>query len=1059
MNNFLIYRSSAGSGKTYTLVKEYLKLVLNDPENFKSTLAVTFTNKAAAEMKSRIISALIELSHGENESLKQLLIAEGVKADIGSSSAVVLKNILHKYSYFSVSTIDSFFHKVIRSFAKELKLQLGYNIELNQNDVLDKITDRLLDDAGIDEELTGFLENYIYYSIEDEKGWKIDLRIKELAKEIFTERYMIRAGKGNDLLESRTKLKEFIGILFAIKNEFESRMKLIAADSAKILDHFGLTIDDFPFKKSGFMNYLLNRITKDDYDPKSRAREAAGDIKKCYGKNTNPKVKQAAEGGLFDLLSSAVENYDKNFVKYNTAIQLIRTIYITGIFKDLIDKLKKYRDDNNVLMISDINNILLNVISGQSSPFVFEKIGSYYRNFLIDEFQDTSTFQWQNFLPLIENSLSENNSSLIVGDVKQSIYRWRNGNMKLLLEDAKNDLAGFLPLIKEESLNVNYRSKKRIVDFNNAFFKTASGICANNSPEGFGEVITKAYADTSQKSRDISDDGYVNIRFYVNDRDSGVTSRELAGENMLLQMKSLLDAGYMQKDIMVLVRGNQDALEAAQLLIYAGLKVISSDSLLLTNSPKVRLLLNLFKYIVDNNNFIARTEILYNYLIYFKNSDVKLNDIFTDHFKGKGNARTLFKELLPVGFFENGNGSEVNLKLSGLGLYDLAEELIMIFSIGGSADTYLLRFLDVLKKYSAENNSDVYGFVKWWEENKSDNTIVVPEEEDAIRLMTIHKAKGLQSPVVFIPYANWDFGFRPGKSLIWVSSDKAPFERSPAYFVKASSALENSYFAEDYNEEKTLTCLDNLNLMYVAFTRAEEKLFISVPRKGSNTFGSVNVIEDSIKNNPELALGFNAQNFEYESGLNNKSEQKTDESKEYMPYIMYGLVSGNIFEKIIVKPEFEHFVPENKTDITQLKNRGIIIHKALSLINNASEEEIRRAINKLIISGLITIEQKDNLLEELKKIFSIRKVKNWFNPEFTIMNERDIILPGGNIYRPDKVIIDEDKAIVVDFKTGSRKNEHTDQVKMYGKILADMGYKEIEMSLFYINDLKIETVK
>ncbi|MCC7158868.1 MAG: UvrD-helicase domain-containing protein, partial [Ignavibacteria bacterium] len=433
MNKFLIYRSSAGSGKTYTLVKEYLKLVLSDPESFKSVLAVTFTNKTAAEMKSRIISALIKLSRGENEKLKQLLLKEGIEADIELSSAIVLKNILHRYSYFSVSTIDSFFHKVIRSFAKELKLQLGYNIELNQNDVLDKITDKLLDDAGIDEDLTGFLEDYIYYSIEDEKGWKIDLRIKELAKEIFTERYMIRAGKGNDLLESRAKLKEFISILFAMKNEFENRMKLIAADSAKILDHFGLTIDDFPFKKGGFMNYLINRIAKDDYDPKARAREAAGDIKKWYGKNTNPKVKQAAEGGLFDLLTSAVENYDKNFVKYNTAIQLIRTIYITGIFKDLIGKLKKYRDDNNVLMISDINNILLNVISGQSSPFVFEKIGSYYRNFLIDEFQDTSTFQWQNFLPLIENSLSENNSSLIVGDVKQSIYRWRNGNMKLLL--------------------------------------------------------------------------------------------------------------------------------------------------------------------------------------------------------------------------------------------------------------------------------------------------------------------------------------------------------------------------------------------------------------------------------------------------------------------------------------------------------------------------------------------------------------------------------------------------------------------------------------------------
>ena len=494
MKNFLIYRSSAGSGKTYTLVKEYLKLVLSEPDSFKNVLAVTFTNKSAAEMKSRIISSLVKLSRGEDENLKQILINEGLKVNIETSSAGVLKNILHRYSYFSVSTIDSFFHRIIRSFARELKLQLGYNIELNQNDVLDKITDKLLDDAGIDADLTGFLEDYIYYSIDDEKGWKIDLKIKELAREIFTERYLIKTGGANDLLESRIKLKEFIGTLFAIKNEFESRMKLIADDSVKLLDHFEPIIDDFPYKKAGFMNYLVNKIAKGEYEPGSRAREAAAEISKWTNKNTNPKVKQAAGGGLFDLLKAAVENYDKNFIKYNTASQLIKTIYITGIFKDLINKLKKYRDENNVLMISDINNILLKVISGESSPFIYEKTGSYYKNFLIDEFQDTSTFQWQNFLPLIENSLSENNTSLIVGDVKQSIYRWRNGNMKLLLEDVKNDLSGFLPVIQEENLNKNFRSKKGIVDFNNSFFNAASVVCADNSPEDFREVITKSYA-------------------------------------------------------------------------------------------------------------------------------------------------------------------------------------------------------------------------------------------------------------------------------------------------------------------------------------------------------------------------------------------------------------------------------------------------------------------------------------------------------------------------------------------------------------------------------------
>lgn len=1055
MNNFSIYRSSAGSGKTYTLVKEYLKLVLNDTESFKNVLAVTFTNKSAGEMKSRIIEALTKLSRGEAAELKERLVSEGVKGNIETSSAFVLKNILHKYSYFSVSTIDSFFHKVIRSFARELKLQLGYNIELDQQAVLDKITDKLLDDAGIDSELTGFLEDFIYYSIDDEKGWKIDLKIKDLAREIFSERYMIRHGSEAGK-EGKTKLKEFIGTLFAIKNDFEGKMKHFSIEAGNLLDEYSLVIDDFPYKKTGFMNYLINNIITGKFEPGQRAREASIDINKWFGKTSKPAVKPAAEAGLYNLLVSAVENFDSNFIKYNTASQLIKTIYITGIFKDLTDKLKKYRDDNNVLLISDINNLLLNVISGDSSPFVYEKIGSFYRNFLIDEFQDTSTFQWRNFFPLIENSLSENNASLIVGDVKQSIYRWRNGNMKLLLEEVKNDLAGFNESIKEETLNTNYRSKKRIVEFNNSFFKTASEICTSEAPEEESSVITKAFADTRQVPADRSDDGYINIKFYKNDPDSDVTSREFSVAAMISNIKQLLLNGYRQKDMMVLVRNNSDAVEAAHSLIDARLKVVSSDSLLLTNSPKVRLLINIFKYIVDTNNVIARAEILYNYLKYIKNEDTGLNDIFSDHLVADQNT-SLFKKCLPGKFFEKIEGNELSSKLSGLGLYDLAEELIMIFGLGDTADTYLIRFLDVLKKYSGENNSDVYGFINWWEDNKQDNTIIVPDEEDAVRVMTIHKAKGLQAPVVFIPFANWEFGLNANRNMIWVSSNKPPFDTLPAYFVKASSALQESYFAADYNEESVLTYLDNLNLMYVAFTRAEEKLFIGVPQKGKESFHAGKLIYNTLTNSPELAESFDTQNYLYENGSVNDHVKRTEKKSLYGNYKIGQMVSGNIIDKIIVKPEFENYVPENKSKLKELKNRGIIIHKALSFISNSTAVEIEKASQKLILLGLVTEEQRAELNDELHEIMAIGKVKMWFDSE-NVMNERDIILTDGSIYRPDKVIINNDKAVIVDYKSGRKKDEHIKQIKQYGKILGEMGFKEIEMNLFYLNDLKIETV-
>ncbi len=1057
MNNFLIYRSSAGSGKTYTLVKEYLKLVLNGAEtdSFRNVLAVTFTNKSASEMKQRIISALVKLSGGEDDDLKNKLIAEGVKGNIELISKQVLQNILHKYSYFSVSTIDSFFHKVIRSFAKELKLQLGYNIELDQHEVLNKITDKLLDDTGVDDELTKFIEAYIYYSIDDEKGWNIDLKIKDIAREIFTERYWIKTGIGNDLLESRAKLNEFIGMLFAIKNEFESRMKLIAEDAAKLLKHYRLTMEDFPFKKAGFMNYLINKIVKGDFEPGVRARDAAGDIKKFSNKSTPPEVMKAAEGGLFDLLNSAVDNYDKNFIRYNSAVQLIKTIYITGIFKDLLEKLKQYRDENKLLMISDVNNLLLSVISGESSPFVYEKIGTYYKNFLIDEFQDTSTFQWRNFKPLIENSLSENNASIIVGDVKQSIYRWRNGNMKLLLEEVQLDLALFSTEIKEETLNKNFRSKKEIIEFNNHFFKKASELSAEHAPEGTGSVILKAYNEAAQIPSRNDEGGYVNVSFYRNDKEAEVSSREIAIQSAIREMKALLKAGYRQKDIMVLVRNNSGAMEAAHAIIDARLKVISSDSLLLTNSPKVRLLINLFKYITDKNNVIARTEVLYNYLIYIKNENIPLNVIFTDHLKS---SDSLFSKLMAGKLFKDKKSGEQGNYLFALSLYDLTEELIKIFELGDTTDSYLLRFLDVVMEYSQKYNTGTYGFLSWWEENKQSSTIIVHEEEDAIRVMTIHKAKGLQAPVVFIPFANWDLDLNANRDMIWVSSDKVPFNASPAFFVKATSSLSNSYFAEDYKEEAMLANLDNLNMMYVAFTRAEERLYISIPQKGRTNYHTGELIYNTLTAAPELDEKFNRENYCFETGQSEVSKDQEIIYAESKTYKTNGIISGDVYGKIIIKPEYENFAPEKKNNLSHQKNRGLILHNALSLLNTAGKDDIDIAVNKMIISGLLTADQEEKLKEELNKILSIGKVKSWFKAQNTVMNERDIIMPGGNMYRPDRVIIDDQSTVVVDYKTGGKMKDHKEQIKMYGEILGKMGFKNVKMNLLYINELQIEEV-
>jgi len=1050
MNNFFIYRSSAGSGKTFTLVKEYLKLVLTNPECYRNILAVTFTNKSAEEMKTRIVSSLAELSKDGAGKLHDLLKSEGVKADIKVNAEAVLKNILHNYSYFAVSTIDSFFHRVIRAFAKELKLQLGYNIELDQAEVLEKITDKLLDEAGLNEELTRFIEEYIFYSIDDEKGWNVDQKIRSLAQEIFKERYWIRKGDGEALADSREKLKNFIGKLFAIKNEFEGYMKDIAEKALTITEEHSLTMDDFPYKKSGYINYLLNKIRYGDFEPGSRACEAAGDIKKMCNKTSKPAVMAAAEAGLYLLLKDAVEYYDTRYIRYNTAAQLIKTVYVLGIFKDLLEKLKVYRDDNRLLLISDINTILLKVITGDSSPFVYEKIGNYYRYFLIDEFQDTSTFQWKNFLPLLENALGENNGSLIVGDVKQSIYRWRNGNMKLLLEDVKNDLSNFSSMIKEENLASNFRSRKEIIEFNNSFFKRAAEIVAEGAPEFYRHLISRSYSEAEQTSGTGNSGGSVCIDFFKTDEDSGRTARELSAMDIVSKIKSLLSEGFKQSDIMILVRNLADASEAAHFLIDAGLKVVSSESLLLTNSPKVRLITNVFIYLNDSSNVIARTEILYNYMVYIKGKDADLNAIFTDHLK---TSDSLFYKELPADLFEPASGGKIRSQLYGMGLYELAEELIRIFELGGNSDAYLLRFLDVIKEYADEKTGGLNGFIEWWQEKSASASIIVPSEAEAVKVMTIHKAKGLQSPVVFMPYVNWDMDIKGTRDLIWVSSDESPFNESSAFLVKASKELEQSYFAEDYNEEAALTNLDNLNLLYVAFTRAEERLYINIPAKGKKSNHTGKLVYETITSAPELSTLYDSTNAQLIYGKPVKGEAKAG-GKHPEVLTIDEIVSNDIYNKLLMKKEYGGFVPELKNDLGQSKNRGIILHRALSILKAANEKEIYAAAEKLVALGILKAEQLKSLVTELKKIIRSPEIKEWFSESAETFNERDIIQPGGEIYRPDKVVIRQNSASIIDFKTGGEVTEHNVQVKNYISLLQSMGYKDVKGYLFYVNELK-----
>ena len=1053
MPNFLIYKSSAGSGKTYTLVKEYLKIVLKNPEDFRHTLAVTFTNKAAGEMKSRIMEKLCQLSEGKDKELEKTLMDEGLNTDIPAQAKKVLENILHKYSYFSVVTIDSFFHRVIRSFAKELKLHIAYGIEIDNDKVLAKISDDVLADIGSNPELTSYLENFAMSRIEDFNDWKIEKEIIKIGSEIFKERYFEKKQLlKSDITSDRGRVQKFIDKISAIEHEFEEKMRNYTDKANEIMDTYNLDMSYFPRGKTGFMNYLLNKIKKGDYEPTKVVRDVVNDPSEWY-KKSQLKVKNAVEGGLRELMEKAVENYDKNSMSYYTAKALKNNVYVLGIFEDLMEKLKQYRDENRLMLISDTNNVLQQVISDEASPFVYEKIGNVYKYFLIDEFQDTSTFQWRNLLPLIINSLSENCFSMVVGDVKQSIYRWRNGNMRLLLEEIYNDLSNYENVIRAEKLVENYRSGQKIVEFNNRFFQSASEKLVNRLSNAFTYTITKAYEDINQEFKN-KDGGYVKISFIDSAPDGEKTPNDIANQKLLETVNSVLSDGFSLNDILVLVRKNMEGSETASLLMQNGYRVISNESLLLMNSPSVKLIMNLLKYIIDRRNELAKTEILYN-LANLYNPDLPADKIFFDHVQRKD---VLFKGLMPEEFFRQTETQEkidynrINPELNNLTLYELIEKLIQIFKLNQNADAYLLRFQDAVLEYIKDNNSDISGFTDWWEINKTKYSIIVPEHENAIRVMTIHTAKGLESPVVIIPYANWEMDIKPNKDLILVSTDKPkPFNQS-VFPVKANKSLEKTYFSSDYEEEFALTNLDNLNLIYVAFTRPVERLYVTVPERNDNKYHAGRLIEEIITLDETFKNTFSEENRVFEYG-NQARYVRPEEKDSIKSEQIENYVSNDWYKRIIVVPKHRGMDLFSGNESGQKIRKGLLMHEILSYIKY--KEDIDRAISISLSKGILTANEKDGVKNEIEKLINNNDIKDWFSGKWEVKTETDVLLPDGSTIRPDRVMIKNDKLILADYKTGKKLDEHKRQLNKYAEVLKEAGYKSIDKYIIYLDETEI----
>lgn len=1049
--NIFIYQASAGSGKTETLAREYVRLLLKSPDDYKHTVAITFTNEATKEMKERILSTLTKLAEESEPDLTQEFRLKTGINDIKSKAKSALGKILHDYSNFTVTTIDSFFSTVLRSFSKELKIPPGFKIEMDQEDAVEIVTHQLLDSVGEnDSELTSYLENIIIQEIEQDKSWKIDVPIKNLSSEVFKDIFWELNDKHPLDENNKTDIKEFREILRKEVEKIENNLVNLAKDALRISGRNNLTIEDFKWKDKGVLSYFYKLTKKQNYPgciiPNNYVIKAIGNKIEWHSKDSPKKeiIEKVYNEGLGEILEKITRYVESNQQFYYTALEVLKTIFILGIFKDILYYLKTYRKKNNILFIHDINNTIRKVILEDNSHFIYEKTGNRYKNFLIDEFQDTSTFQWQSLLPLLINSISEKNFLMLVGDVKQSIYRWRGGNIKLMAEKIYDDFKDYLTEIEVITLGDNHRSRKAIVDFNSKFFEHASRIIQDLvEAEEHRLLIEKTYQNLIQSSKEVG--GYIRIeKIQKPDVEEDKSVKDVVYEKTKTFIEELVSDGYLLNDILILVRKNEESRELSTYLTSQGYKIFSTESLLLKNSARVKFILNIFRYLKEPTDRLAKAEAVFNFSLIdnlnINQQQITQEEIFND-------SDSLFEEII----IKKLASSEKNLiSHQDMNTYELAEHLIKIFLPLYQTDAYLIKFLDVILEFENDKSGSIINYLAWWENKKNNFSIAIPHAEDVIRIMTIHKAKGLQSKVVIIPFANWKLGVK-SENKLWVNCEFNPFHKYPGYLVTTTKSLLNTFFREQYNDEVFLTYLDNLNTLYVAFTRPSERLYVLLPEsRGTDRISKI--IEDAILS--AFGIDFNSDNKIFETGEKTFTRYA---SKEKTIKDLNLFNTADWHKNLTVKTDYLRYKKITDEKFSDKTDLGILIHDVLSAINRI--EDIDDVLYDFKKKGNLPQKLLYELEKKIRDIFKDERVKNWFDAEWDIFSEREILIPDGNIIRPDRVIYKDEIAVVIDYKSGKEKSSHRKQLNEYGNILRQMGYKDIKKYLLYFSSWEDEYFK
>ncbi len=1066
-----IYRASAGSGKTYRLTQDYIHLLFQPykERTHRRILAVTFTNKATDEMKSRILKELHALALGEKSEYRSGLM-EKFRMDetsVNQRAKHILTTILHDYSSFSISTIDKFFQQVIRSFARDIGVHGGYNLELDSTSTLEQSVDNLFFDLSKAEnkQLLQWLTQFAEERIEQSEDWNMRRNILELGKEVFKESYQHKAEDTNKKLHEREFLTNYRKSLRQIKNEFEAIVKLAASEAMRIMARNGLTHEDFSYKTTN----ILEKIVKGKFEVNNRFISFTEDVSNCYTKTKPQDIKSAIESayqnGLQKSFLEIVELLQIDIITYNSAILVLKHINTLGILSDLAVQIKKLTDEQNTMLISDTNLLLNKIIDNSDAPFVYEKTGIQIDNFMIDEFQDTSTLQWKNFYPLISNSLAAKKSNLVVGDVKQSIYRWRNSDWKLLDEQILTD---FRPeQIHEENLDTNWRSDRNIVDFNNSFFYRAAHLLQDKLNENLKSVlpvypeletltykIEHAYANVHQKVAPKAAIGRVQVSFIARDENEDGWKAESLNRLPAI-LEDLQHRGYRPSDICVLVRKNEEEQQVIRKLLNfkttpearvgTCYDIMGNEGLLIGAAASVRFVLGILQLFVNPLDSIQRTIVNYEYARGKQNKteNEALNACFSTAEKNKNSFSTLFSNI------EN----EQLKSLQHSSLYDMVEQIISLFGVGAwhNEAVFVQAFQDVVFRFSNNKTADLNSFLIWWKKNGEKQCISTPDNQNAMRIMTVHKSKGLDFRVVVMPFCDWDVDSRM-RNILWCEPTVAPFNELPLLPIEYGSKLGKSIFAENYFDEQMHQYIDSLNVAYVAFTRAKNELICMAPEpknevEGTEKINSLSVLltacfqlkmADSDTSNIQLNALYNEDRKVFELGMPTiavyHDKPNTDINDKVNNY-----PSTSSSDRLRIRHQSTDYWLESQNLTDSRLNYGIIMHDILKQIKTQTDQPI--ALLDMVRSGRISEKEKTLIELQFKSFWNIPETTYWFNKKANVRNECTILTPEGENYRPDRVIFDKEKATVIDYKFGDiEKNNHLKQVLHYMNLISTMGY-------------------